>query len=464
LRTVKKPRLSFKTLKLITIFAPAFLIGGIEVLRHHVFIEKDPMTIGNIVVFVIVLTGSFFFSRFIFGIIERMQRETARRNQELATLNSVALAVNESLELDTVLFRALDKLLETTGAGAGEIFLRDETNPEMRRVVASGLLLDGLHRQPVIAVGEGFAGAVAADGPMVADDVTLERWRLRPELKEHGLDFAVGVPLRSKNSVTGVIVLAAPAARRFTPEDIELLSSIGNQISVAIENARLHEKVQSLATLEERERIAREIHDGLAQVLSFVTTKTQATRQLLVTGQQDAAVTSLKELEEIARDSYADVREAIMGLRSTDLLRKGIVSTLNEYILRYSQLSGVKTTLEVSDGAARSLPADAQLQVIRIVQESLTNVRKHAQASHAWVRIAARDGRTVITIEDDGRGFEPGRVKEENRLKFGLETMKERAEIIKGKIDITSAPGARTRVTLTVPAAAAEEKYESVTG
>jgi signal transduction histidine kinase len=249
-------------------------------------------------------------------------------------------------------------------------------------------------------------------------------------------------------------VLATPAAKRFTPEDIELLSSIGNQIAVAIENARLHEQVQNLATVEERERLAREIHDGLAQVLSFVTTKTQATRQLLVTGQADAAVNSLKELEEIARDAYADVREAIMGLHSTDLLRKGIVSTLNEYILRYSQLSNIKTTLEVEDGAGLSLPVEAQLQVIRIVQEALTNVRKHAHASHAWVRIDGQGGRTVISIEDDGRGFAPAEVNQEQRLKFGLETMKERASIIGGMIDIKSAPGARTKVTLTVPAEA----------
>jgi signal transduction histidine kinase len=444
--------MNLKILKLITIFAPPIVIAVIEVARHRIFVEKDPMTIGNIVVSLIVLVGAFFFSQFIFGIIERTQRENLRRNQELATLNSVALAVNESLNLDTVLYRAMDKLLQTTGAEVGEIFLQDEQTLEMVQKMHSGLLPEGLYEKRQFKIGEGFVGEVAeAGGTIVAEEVSQERWLLRSKVKEIGLDSMVGVPLRSKNTVSGVIVLAALGYKRFTPEDVQLLVSMGNQIYIAIENARLHEKVQRIATLEERERIAREMHDGLAQVLSYVNIKTQAARQLLVTGQQAQAETSLKEMEEIARDTYADVREAILGLRSTDLLQKGIISTLKEYILRFSQLSNVKTELEINGGVDQSLPTNAELQVIRIIQESLTNVRKHARASHAWVRISAQDGLARIIIEDDGQGFEPTHVKREEWPQFGLQTMKERAESIKGTLDVVSAPGKGTRVTLTVP-------------
>ena len=412
------------------------------------------MTIGNLIIFFSVLVCSFFLARFIFGIIERMQRESLHRNQELATLNSVALVVNESLNLDVVLYRALDKLLETTGAEAGEIFLTDEHTQKMVQRVHSGILLEGFYEQTRFRTAEGFIGAVAEAGkPIVVDNISQDRRLLRNEVKERGLDVMVGVPLKSKNTVIGVIILATLSRKRFTPEDTQLLLSIGNQIAVAIENARLHEKVQGMAALEERERIAREIHDGFAQVLSYVNTKTQAARQVLASGQQAQAEAYLKELEDIARDAYADVREAILGLRSTDVLQKGIIPTLKEYVLRFSQLSNVKTELEVSDGAVQSLPATTELQIIRIIQESLTNVRKHARASHAWVRISSKDGHTEIVIEDDGQGFDPSRVKRENWPRFGLQTMRERTESVRGSLDIISAPGRGTKVILTVPLA-----------
>lgn len=301
---------------------------------------------------------------------------------------------------------------------------------------------------------EGFVGAIVEAGePIVIDDVSREQWLLRDKVKENGLDCLVGVPLKSKNSIIGVIILATLSRKSFTTDDTRLLVNIGNQMAVAIENARLHEKVQGMAALEERERIAREMHDGIAQVLSYVNTKTQAARQVLATGQQAEAEAYLKELEEVARDAYADVREAILGLRSTDLLQKGIMPTLKEYMFRFSQQSNIKTKLEVNNGAAQSLPAATELQIIRIIQESLTNVRKHAQARNAWVRISTRDGNTVITIEDDGQGFDPTAMRRQDGPHFGLQTMRERSESIGASLEIASAPGKGTKVALTVPSA-----------
>ena len=123
--------MSLKALKIVTILAAPIAIGLFELARHSVFVEEQPMIMGNLIIFVSVLVAAFFYSRFIFGIIERMQRESRRRNQELAALNSVALAVSESLNLDVVLYRALDKVLQVTATEAGEIFLLDEETQEM---------------------------------------------------------------------------------------------------------------------------------------------------------------------------------------------------------------------------------------------------------------------------------------------------------------------------------------------
>jgi signal transduction histidine kinase len=361
------------------------------------------MVIGNLLVFVAVIIGAFFFSRFIFGIIERTQRESLRRNQELAALNSVALAVSESLNLDVVLYRALDKVLQVSGAEAGEMFLFDEETQEMVRRVHAGLFPEAFQEKTRFRLGEGFAGGVAQSGepivlPDLADDARLLRGKVR---------------------------------------------------------------VQGMAALEERERIAREMHDSLAQVLGYVNTKTQAARKFLTSGQKAKAKAQLMELENIAQEVYADVREAILGLRSTATPERDMVSTLKEYVFRFSQMSGIKAELEIENGNLPSLPTATELQVIRIIQEALTNVRKHARASHAWVRISTDNEHLEIIIGDNGQGFNVSSIRRADWPQFGLQTMKERAESVRGTLDISSAPSKGTTVTLKIPLQIAESPPES---
>lgn len=444
--------MSLKILKIVTILAPAVFIGLFEFGRHELFFENPPMRIGSLVVFVVALVGAFFFSRVIFGIIERMQKEILRRNEELTALNSVALAVSESLNLDVVLYRALDRVLQVTTAEAGEIFLRDEQSNEMVQRVHAGLFPEAFQQKTRFQIGEDFVGMVAQSGePLVVEDLSKDTRLLREKVRERGFRSLFIVPLKSKNLVIGAINIATLSHRRFTTEDMRLLTNIGNQIGIAIENARLYERVQSVAALEERERIAREMHDGLAQVLSYVNTKSQAARQLLVAGQVDQAEVHLKELEGIAQDVYDDVREAILGLRSTASPQKTIDTVLSEYIYHFSQLSNIKAKLEIANGGPSSFAPATEVQVIRIIQEALTNVRKHARATHAWVRIFSNEDEVEVVIEDDGQGFDVSHIRRGDWPQFGLQTMRERAESVKGTLDIRSAPGQGTRVTLRVP-------------
>ncbi len=457
--------MNLKILKIVTILAPAIFIFVVEIVRHRVFVEHDPMMIGNIVVSVIVLIGALFFSRITFGIIERMQHETQRRNKELAALNSVALAVSESLNLDVVLYRALDRVLEVTSAESGEMFLWDEQSQEMVKRVHAGIFPEAFQEKTRFRMGEDFAGAVAQSGePIVVQDLSQDPRLLRAKVREKGFRSLTSVPLRSKNAIIGAINIASLSPQGFTSEDMQLLTSIGNQIAMAIENASLHEKMQGMAALEERERIAREMHDGLAQVLSFVNIKTQAARQFLATGQEAQAETQLKQLEDIAQNAYTDVREVILGLRSTATPQKGMAYTLKEYLFHFSQLSNIKTELQISDGMASSLSTTTEFQVIRIIQEALTNIRKHARASNAWVRISTEGDQVQIIIEDDGQGFDVSHIRRGDWPRFGLQTMRERANSVRGTLDIKSTIGQGTSVILKVPQAQGEEIYEGVTG
>jgi signal transduction histidine kinase len=444
--------MSLKVLKIITIIAPATFVAVFELLRHRVFSEQPPQTIGNIILFGVLLVGAYLFSRFAFGRIDRAQQVSLRRNQELTALNTVAAAVSESLDLEVVLYRALDKVLEVTNAEAGEIYLLDALTQDIVRRVHTGHFPGVFLEKTRYKLGEGYVGSVVQSGePLVLDDSNQPIDLPWDESVNYRLSSLASVPLKSKNAVIGVINIISSKPERFASDDIQLLLNIGNQISVAIENAKLHEKVQSIAVLEERERIAREMHDGLAQVLSYVSTKTQAATQLITKEQGKQAKKHLEELEDVAQEMYIDVRETILGLRSTDTLNKGLIPSLEEYIVHFRRLSNINVKLELSNGYYPTLPLTTELQVMRIIQEALTNVRKHAKTKHARVHMASEHDIDIILIEDDGVGFDTSNVPKSRFPKFGVQTMKERAISINGSLGIKSTPGKGTTVTLSIP-------------
>ena len=166
---------------------------------------------------------------------------------------------------------------------------------------------------------------------MVTQNMSEEAHYLRQSVKDQKFRFFACLPLKSRGRVVGTIDIASRQERELSSSDLQLLSSIGSHIGVAIENAALHQKIQNLAVLEERGRIAREMHDGLAQVLGYVNTKTQAVKRLLSLDQVSQAEEALGQLEEAAREVYADVREAILGLRTTTSSH-GLVPSVSEYL------------------------------------------------------------------------------------------------------------------------------------
>lgn len=232
-------------------------------------------------------------------------------------------------------------------------------------------------------------------------------------------------------------------------DEIGELADSFNRMAEDLANAR---ELQNSAVLQERDRIAREIHDGLAQVLGYVNTKTLAVRKLLSSGKHTEAEAQLAQLEEAAREMYAGVRQAILDLRISASPKRRFMPTLKEYLYKFSQQSGIKTELVVSDQEVylRFAPA-AEIQLIRIVQEALTNVRKHARASRAWVRFTVSDGNIQMTIEDNGQGFDPSHMARGDWPQFGLQTMKERAEATGGTFELESSPGQGTKVQVTIP-------------
>jgi signal transduction histidine kinase len=204
---------------------------------------------------------------------------------------------------------------------------------------------------------------------------------------------------------------------------------------------------QQALVKEERQRIARELHDGMAQLLGYVNTKAMAVRLLLNTGQVEAAEQHLMQLEEAARKLFVDVREAILDLKMSGQEGEGLVASLQEFVAQFTRLSGLPVDLQI-DPNVKGLPLSAEidLQMLRIAQEALANVRKHAAATKAWVTLTFDGTVLELAIGDDGRGFVPDAVAPAEWPHIGLSTMRERAQAMGAGITLDTEPGKGTRV------------------
>ena len=206
--------------------------------------------------------------------------------------------------------------------------------------------------------------------------------------------------------------------------------------------------------VEERNRIARELHDGIGQVLAYVGTKSDAAISFLDAGRPGDARTQVTELGDAARSVYVDVREAILGLSTPLEPGQGVVPALREYAQRYAEAGKLPTQVVASPAAetARLAPA-AEAQALRIVQEALTNVRKHALARRVVVEVSRGDATLVLEVRDDGLGFEPSDSMKGDWPHFGIATMRERAASVGGSLEISGGSGRGTTVRLHIPIA-----------
>ncbi len=215
--------------------------------------------------------------------------------------------------------------------------------------------------------------------------------------------------------------------------------------------ARVLEQQRALAMTDERARLARELHDGLGQVLGYVKMRVQVARELLAEGQQGEVDAYLANLIAVAQDAHTDIREYLLGVRATGAADAAFVSALQQYVRQFSRNYGIRTELtvapEVSDGA---LTPTTEVQLLRIIQEALTNVRKYAQATRIQINLAAQNDTVTVIIQDDGQGFDPTQPPASGPT-FGLRFMRERAEELRGSLDVQSAPGKGTCINVTIP-------------
>ena len=373
------------------------------------------------------------------------------RNTEMEALLELGRAVENSLDLDSVLSASLEVVLTTTGAEATEVWLLDNQREILTLRHHQGEARDAFLAITEFQIGEGYPGIVAQTGKAIfAHDLSHDDRFLRKSVEDAGFQTCFALPLRRAGETLGVLTVAARDSNVLTSSDeLRLLELLAERIAAAIENARLHQEVETLAILTERDRLAREMHDGLGQVLGYVNTKAQAVKELLKVGQSEEAIQQMGQLEAAAQETYEDVREAILALR-TNGRKRPLLDSLREYVDRFSDFSGLHTELKIKGDVVQFNPA-VEVQLLRIVQEALANARKHANPDNVLVELSFQPGICHLTVEDDGQGFEPDRISRGPWPHLGLQSMQERAAAIDAEFELDTAPGAGTKIRVDIP-------------
>jgi len=275
------------------------------------------------------------------------------------------------------------------------------------------------------------------------------------------IGFLAGVfnetAVRLRGLVTGLETRVAERTQALTEANVRLHAEMLEREEA---QAQMLEQQRALAALEEREQLGRELHDGLGQVLGYINLEAQAAQSLMAQDQQQAVQASLERLAQVAQDAHADVRDFILGLRPTVAREQNLYNTLQACLRQFTQACGVEATLSWPEDAPVPAFAPAvEEQVLRILQEALTNVRKHAQAHRVEVLFSFAGDQAQVIVADDGVGFDVSCLTGEMGRHFGLSIMRERAAQVGGRLEVRSAPGQGSKVLLTVPrrvAAAAE--------
>jgi len=381
--------------------------------------------------------------------------EAERRTRETTALLEVSRVVASSLDLSDVLGAILEQLgAITEHTGAAVLLMRDDAFEFAEARSITGVRSQIGARIP-LAVGFALAAAmmrgetviiddVRADEPMAADYRAVIRSVGQPDQPPFNVIRSwMGVPLILKDQVIGMFTLSHVVPAYFTGDHARLSRAFADQAAVAIENARLYEEAQQLAATEERQRLARELHDSVSQALYGIALGARTARTLL-DRDPPAAAEPVDYILSLAEAGLAEMRALIFELRPESLESEGLNAAIRKQVEAMQARHGIHVDFLPCEEP--DLPLAVKEAVYRIAQESLTNIFKHSQATHVRVKLASTGAGLELEVADNGTGFDtagdfPGHL--------GLRSMRERAEKAGGRLEISSETGVGTRVTAT---------------
>ena len=390
---------------------------------------------------------------------ETLERGVASRTQELEALYSVSREISSQLDINQVLRSIIAKTQELVGGevvflctldGQGQMMnLRATSGPEQAICQTSSPIQNSKVDQ--ILTGE---------QALRCDEQTCHGYC--QIMSESYRASRVAAPLRIGRQIIGALCVGSSLPGELSDESINVLTKLANVAAVAVENARLYQDAERAATLEERQRIAAEMHDGLAQTLSFLQMTVDQINYMLGSGQEQLAREKLDRLQQGVDQVIEDTRRAIASLQDSGPVSKHLQEQLADLA---EEFSGEKFTVEWNSAVSAPLllPHEQVENIVRVMREALLNAQHHSHARHIHLCLQREGSELVISVADDGDGFEPDAPPVANgRHHFGLKIMRARAARVGGHVDIQSASGRGTRVTLSLPVEPEQENTATV--
>jgi two-component system nitrate/nitrite sensor histidine kinase NarX len=376
----------------------------------------------------------------------------AEQNCELSALHDMAAFLNHTNEISTVCHGFLQRVIAQVKADGGSLRVIDPDGEKLHLVASEGLPETITSAEYCMKKDACFCGEATQQGIVIIKDFSKVRSsnsRSGYSCEKEGFSSLAVFRILNQDEVLGSFSLHFRQQHEVSHSETQLLDALGQQLGVALENRRLSAKARQLAVAEERNLVAQGLHDSIAQGLNYLNLQVQ----MLDAAVADSCLEEVRGIVPLLKigvnESYQDVRELLANFReklSVGELRAAVEDT----VARFRRQSDIPVMLEIDDSSGAPLQPEQQLQVLFILQEALSNVRKHAQATSVGVVIRnARD--FTLQVIDNGRGFDPTEVESKDNRHVGLSIMQERAVRLAAALDFSSHPGNGTTVTLTLP-------------
>ncbi|HSO27013.1 MAG TPA: GAF domain-containing protein [Anaerolineales bacterium] len=394
---------------------------------------------------------------------KKLKDSLIRRNQQLSILNSLALTINQSLDLEIILGKALDEMLRLIDIDIGAVFLREDNLGKLELAAFRGLSERAAQFAAQMGMLDGACGGIVEKGQIVlVPDFTQYRGKRAASLRREKLSSLAHVPLTVKGCTLGSMCVGTRRQHEFGSEEQELLTVIGSQIAAAIENARLYAEVQQKEQMrgklfnkaitvqeDERKRIARELHDDTSQALAALMFAAEEAAEM---DELEEIKSRMEAMRSLAQRTLDGVHKLIFDLRPTMLDHLGLVPALRWFAESRLRHQGVRVTVEEVSPPQR-MPPEVETALFRVVQEAITNISRHAAARNVCIVFQFIDDSVIVTVEDDGIGFDvyDQTLDPDSGRGLGLLGMQERIELLGGEIEIDTAPGSGSQLHIKVP-------------
>lgn len=379
------------------------------------------------------------------------------RRREITTLSQLQ-AVSRQTDLTALLSKFLQNVRETLkadfayldlvegGVGRPELRLTSGEIPQAAQPLIDALIQGILTSSKPILLNE--VAGLPNGLPVEFSAEMASKTTSRGEAVEADIRSLLIAPLTVQDGEPmGAVVAGSGRQHGFNQRQLDLLQSLASQVALVVKNSQLMAEIEYKIMMGERSRLAREIHDGLAQTLGFLKLQTSQMKNYLHQGDLERLAESLRVSHKILEEAYLDARQAIDGLRIAPSL-EGLSPWLEQTVVEFQENTGIRVNLiDVHD--ADRLATEVQAQLIRIVQEALSNVRKHARADQVWVVCRMDGGDLILEVRDNGCGFSPEDVPIFSR--YGLQGMRERTELIGAEFQVISRPQQGTTVRVRLP-------------